>query len=82
MFEATWQREKQCHSYDFEMIVMRHVNIMLPAELTPGFKIPPSPVKMWNANMQHVDRVSDSEEESVPDTQEQWAPPAKKSKTH
>ena len=52
---------------------------MVPAEL----------VKAWGAQMQHVDRVSDSEEELVPDTQEQWPPPppakpppAKKTKTH
>ena len=44
--------------------------------------VPESLVKAWKASMQHVDGVSDSEEESVPDTQEQWAPPPKKSKTH
>ena len=37
--------------------------------------VPESHVKAWKASMQHVHRVSDSEEESVPDTQEQWAPP-------
>ena len=34
--------------------------------------------EVWNMTMQGVERVSDSEEESVPDTQqEQWPPPAK-----
>ena len=37
MFEDTWKNERYCHWYDFEMIVMRHVDIMLPAELTPAF---------------------------------------------
>ena len=45
--------------------------------------------KQWEKFMQHVDRVSDSEEECVQDTQEQWPPPppakqppAKKTKAH
>ena len=44
--------------------------------------------EVWNMTMQGVERVSDSEEESVPDTQQQqWPPPpakpppAKKTKT-
>ena len=42
--------------------------------------VPESLVKAWKGSMEHVDRVSDSEEESVPDTQEQWAPPAQRRK--
>ena len=54
---------------------------------TPKTKLKAELVKQWNETMQHVDRVSDSEEECVQDTQEQWPPPAKqppakKTKTH
>ena len=43
--------------------------------------IPQHLVDAWNATMQDVQSVTDSEEESVQDTQQPWPPP-KKRKTH
>ena len=52
----------------------------MPPKRSMRSMVPESHVKAWKASMQHVDRDSDSEEESVPDTQEQSAPPAQRRK--
>ena len=72
MFENTWNNESRYHALDFEMIVMRHVDIMLPAELTPGFK----------RSAHEPANESVGPNAPPPDTQEPTASPAKKGKTH
>ena len=73
-----------CNRWYLRYHLIVHLTYMPPKKSM----VPAVLVKAWKAQMQHVDRVSDSEEESVPDTQ-QWPPPppakqppAKKTKTH